>query len=58
MPSGLVCADTRHSVTGWCMFLGDAPISWKCKKQARVSKSSSSTEFEYRAMLSACSEII
>ncbi|KAH7520831.1 hypothetical protein FEM48_Zijuj08G0187700 [Ziziphus jujuba var. spinosa] len=37
------------------MFLGNSLIFWKSKKLARVSKSS--TESEYRAMFAACSEI-
>ncbi|XP_057956696.1 receptor-like protein kinase BRI1-like 3 [Malania oleifera] len=49
------CADTHHSITGRCMLLGNALISWKSKKQDRGSKSS--IEYEYRAMSSACSEI-
>ena len=38
------------------MFLRDALISWRCKKQDRVSKSS--TEAEYRVMSITCSEIV
>jgi len=50
------CSDTRRLITRWCMFLGNSLVSWKSKKQDQVSKSS--TEFEYRAMSSACFEII
>lgn len=51
------CLDTRQSTTGWCMYVGgDALILRKCKKQECTSKSS--TEVEYRAMWSACSEIL
>lgn len=38
------------------MTLGDAPVSWKTKKQPTVSRSSAETE--YRAMASAASELI
>ena len=50
------CVNNQCSVAGWCMFLGNALISWKSKKQSWVSKSS--TKPEYRAMSFAYSEIV
>eukprot|EP00261_Vitis_vinifera_P040707 XP_019081950.1 PREDICTED: uncharacterized protein LOC109124308 [Vitis vinifera] len=49
------CLVTRRSLSGWLVFLGQSPISWKTKKQHTVSHSSA--EAEYRAMAAVTCEL-
>ncbi|GJT24664.1 ribonuclease H-like domain-containing protein [Tanacetum coccineum] len=50
------CADTRRSITGYCVFMCGSLVSWKSKKQKTISKSS--TKVEYRSLASVTSEVI
>ena len=49
------CPITRRSLTGWLVFLGQSPVSWKTKKQPTVSLSSA--EAEYRSMAALTCEL-
>ena len=49
------CHNTRKSLTGYCVFLGENLISWRSKKQNIVSRPS--TEDKYRSMASTYCEI-
>jgi hypothetical protein len=46
----------RHLVTGYYIFLGNSPLTWKSKKQFIVSHCS--TEVELRALATTTAEIV
>lgn len=50
------CVETRRSVKGCYIKLGNSLVTWKVKKQSTVSKSSA--EAEYRSMSSTVSELV
>ncbi|KAL2230852.1 UNVERIFIED_CONTAM: Retrovirus-related Pol polyprotein from transposon RE1, partial [Sesamum indicum] len=51
----VACQVTRKSLSGFCIFVGETPISWKTKKQTTVARSSA--EAEYRSMATTTCEV-
>lgn len=49
------CKLTRQSLTGYCVLFGNTVISWNCKKQQTMSRSSA--EAEYRSIVDVCYEL-
>ncbi|XP_038904402.1 secreted RxLR effector protein 161-like [Benincasa hispida] len=48
--------DDRKSVAAYCTFVGNNIVSWSSRKQSVVARSN--TEFEYRALIHATSEVL
>ena len=50
------CHDTRHSTSGYSIYLGNNLVSWSAKKQPTVSRSS--CEYEYCALALTAAELL
>jgi hypothetical protein len=48
------CPDTRRSISGYVMFLGDNLVSWSTKRQTIISRSS--VEAEYHVVINDVAE--
>jgi hypothetical protein len=49
------CPNTRHSTSGYCVFMGDNLVAWSSNRQHTVSRTSA--EAEYRGVANAVAEM-
>ncbi|KAH0746196.1 hypothetical protein KY285_007853 [Solanum tuberosum] len=54
----VACPNTRRSVKGYILRLGNSLITWKSKKQATGSRSSASTKYRSLAGLTLTAEVV
>ncbi|KAH0776351.1 hypothetical protein KY290_007762 [Solanum tuberosum] len=54
----VACPNTRRSVKGYILRLGNSLIAWKSKKQATGSRSSASTEYRSLVRLTLTAEVV